>query len=270
MINYLPIMIIYLFCVRIAFGCSNDVQDVLNKHFLNGGFPKGHPNVNISTFVLCKMNGRPMNIVETGTSAWGFDSTRLFDSYVREFGGSVYSVDKRAKAKEKLLAKGLMGNSTHLFVEDSLSFLGGINSRIMASATNSSCKSSKDIDVWFLDSWDVNWHHSYPAAEHGFAEFQIIGNQNILKSNTMIWIDDTPKDIETLVSVQGIGKQKVGEDFLNKEGVMPGKGAFIVRFSKRGKGADSHEGDKRNADNISLKHEFRAIFHEYGIVMTLK
>ena len=68
--------------------------------------------------------GRPARIVETGTSAWGVDSTLLFDSYVRHFGGRFDSVDLRALPSDRL--RPVVGPATHLHVGDSVEFLSGL------------------------------------------------------------------------------------------------------------------------------------------------
>lgn len=41
--------------------------------------------------------GRPSVIVEIGSSAWGTNSSLLFDSYVNSFGGIFQSVDLRVQ-----------------------------------------------------------------------------------------------------------------------------------------------------------------------------
>ena len=87
--------------------------------------------------------GRPARIVETGTSAWGVDSTLLFDSYVRHFGGSFDSVDLRSLPSERL--RPVVGPATRLHVGDSVGFLSGLAEAAEAGP----------VDLFYLDSYDL-------------------------------------------------------------------------------------------------------------------
>ena len=66
-------------------------------------------------------NTKTATDVETGTSAWGTDSTRLWDNYVTHYGGSFHSVDIRSEPARRL--KGQVGKRTRLVTSDSVNFL---------------------------------------------------------------------------------------------------------------------------------------------------
>ena len=67
-------------------------------------------------------NNKPINIFETGSSAkWGTNSSILFDSYVKKFGGSFITVDLRNEANNYL--KKRFSNKSISFVDDSINFI---------------------------------------------------------------------------------------------------------------------------------------------------
>ena len=64
-----------------------------------------HVNYDSMCYVIEALGGRPQTILETGMSAWGTDSTRLFDSYVRSFGGHLWSVDIEPEHVRRLTSR---------------------------------------------------------------------------------------------------------------------------------------------------------------------
>jgi hypothetical protein len=83
-------------------------------------------------------------IVETGTSAYGTDSSRLFATYVKLFGGVFYSVDISSAPAKRL--RHFKNKKSHFFVQDSVDFL--VNFREIT---------NKDvINLVYLDSWEVS------------------------------------------------------------------------------------------------------------------
>src|SRR5437763_717199 len=67
-------------------------DELVCKHFGVRG-ELDHVNFPSLLETLRLLGGRPALIVETGSSAWGTDSSRLFDSYIASFGGNLWSVD---------------------------------------------------------------------------------------------------------------------------------------------------------------------------------
>jgi cephalosporin hydroxylase len=171
------------------------------------------------------MNKKPHVIIETGTSAWGTESTRFWDAYIRKYGGELWGVDIRPEPKTRL--KFQTSPRTHLIVGDSVEFL----------ATTS----VKNPTVVFLDSWDVDWSNPKPAAEHGLREFKSIFPK--LQPGAFIFIDDTPLNLDYITDTS----RARATEYLQDEGVLPGKGAEIVK--------------------ILAKAEIMPIFHRYSIII---
>ena len=85
-----------------------------------------------------------LNIIETGTSAWGTNSTVLFDAYIRKYGGRFWSVDISKSTIER--ARPHVCPSTTLVHDDSVNFL----SRWVAS------NPGIQAHVVYLDSYDMD------------------------------------------------------------------------------------------------------------------
>jgi hypothetical protein len=236
---------IFLLLVVLGRTESRDLDTIFKEHFKDH-----HVNYDIARLVLDELKGKPLHVVETGTSAWGLDSTRLWDTYINSFGGEVYSVDIREEAGLKLIEKGgKLSPHTHLYVGDSVPWLKQIGSTIGRAHEREKEKmtekeAKESIDVWFLDSCDVDWNEPDSAAFHGFAELMAILDPSFkvknlwsdrrghvqpsqahkkqvvaltltdfdphmprayLKPGALIWIDDTPKSLAVWESVQGSG-----------------------------------------------------------------
>ena len=144
-------------------------------HLLRSGNP-GHPNTKAFIKVLQNFDGGALRIVETGTSAWGADSTRLWDEYVRYAGGEVKSVDIRPDPSVEL--RGKLSKNTQLTVGDSIEFLKGLTGK------------PATVDLIYLDSIDVDGGNPEPAENHGEAEFKIA--MTLVRVGGIILIDDTP------------------------------------------------------------------------------
>lgn len=162
------------------------------------------------SLALEMLNQKPAVIVETGSSAWGTNSSLLFDSYVNSFGGSFSSVDIRPEPSMTL--KGLCSARSQFFCDDSVSFL--------KKTVKNECK----IDLVYLDSWDVDWSDPIPSSLHGLHEFLSI--YPLLGPGSLLLIDDTPLDVQIMSRVQ---PSQVGSFVASKEkyGFAPGKGALV-------------------------------------------
>ena len=166
-------------------------------------------HVNYSAFKKIEelMGGKPQKIIETGTSAWGTESTRFWDSYIRKHGGELWSVDIREEPSQRLRHQ--TSNRTHLVVDDSIEFL---NSHEVQGVT-----------LVFLDSWDVDWTNPAPSAEHGYQEF--LACKKNLNPGCLILIDDTPRTLDLIPN----SDKSDAKEFLLQNEVLPGKGAFVSR-----------------------------------------
>ena len=216
---------------------SDSDQVLVNGHFSGGR--QIHINKPAIEFLLQKLNGKSIRIVETGTSAWGFDSTRFWDQYVTIHGDSLVSVDVRKAAGQKLLAKGAIGNRTTLIVDHSVNFL----KKMLAKGG----KNNKGADLYFFDSWDVDWKHPVPSAEHGLLEFQAI--QPYLRKGDMVFVDDTPVNMTLSLFIGMSDIIAVANEFFQMHQQWPGKGAYILK-------------------EISLlQTRFKIIFHYYSVII---
>ena len=118
-------------------------------------------------------------IVETGCSRtkdnYSGDgmSTVLFDEFVNFYDGQVISVD--ISEVNCNLARSLVSDKTEIFCGDSVNFLWNLNP-------------SEDIDLLYLDSFDINFNKPHPAMLHHLKELcAVVGK---LKKDVIIAVDD--------------------------------------------------------------------------------
>lgn len=190
-----------------------------------------HINRQGLTVALKALNGAPARIVETGTSAWGTDSTRLWAAYVSSFGGELWTVDVRPEAKAAL---GDLGPRVHFEVDDSVQFL-----RRFAEA------SSEPIGLAYLDSWDVDWIDPLPSALHGLSEWNALAP--LLAPGSIVVVDDTPADL-SLIPEQF---RSVAQHFEDAHGTLPGKGALIL-------------------EEVRRRSDVEVLYHHYNLVLAIR
>ena len=213
------------------------------KKFLNLGevfsnhFVEDHPCKKSMFDVLKIFNQKQINIVETGSSAWGMNSTSLFDSYVNSFGGNVYSVDIRAKPMLDLEKK--LTKNTQLFCMDSVKFLEKME------------LDNKNQTLFYLDSMDVNWRNPLAAMKHGLNEFKTL--THILNVNDYILIDDTPIDEKQLEIVQGKKIANIFKYLKNQKNITGGKGSLILDYIQK-----------------SRKISYKIINHKYQLLIRVE
>ena len=188
-----------------------------------------HVNREGFDIALAETHGDPKLIVETGTSAWGTDSTRLWDGYVRNFGGEFWSVDLSPAPRKRLRKQ--VCERTHLVVGDSVTFL---DSLVASHAITY-------VDICYLDSWDVDWENPVPSAEHGLREWRAI--EPLMRPGSLLIVDDSPVSAEW---VPQEFRSAVSEDE-NRHGYIPGKGALIEK-------------------ELTKRPHVRKIWHKYNIV----
>jgi hypothetical protein len=207
------------------------VEDLVALHFERWS-QSDHQNRHGLFRALNSLKGKAATIIETGTSAYGTDSSRLFDSYVRSFGGNFYTVDINSYPARQL--KFAKSRRTHCFVMDSVQFLNSF----------SKITSEKSADLIYLDSWDVEWGNPYASAEHGRKE--LVAIRPFLRTGTIIVIDDTPVSMNWIP----VSNQDVASKFKIEFGVLPGKGAFY------------------NQALVGI--DFIIIHHDYNLVICIK
>lgn len=189
------------------------IKDLVEDHFERNSEP-AHPCKETLQLALSMLNESPAIIVETGSSAWGANSSLLFDSYVNSFGGSFASVDIRSEPMFTLQSK--CSSKSRFYCDDSVSFLQNLVSH------------SAKFDLVYLDSWDVDWLDPLPAAMHGFNEFMTV--LPVLLEGGMLLVDDTPKNIDMLKLVQSDPDHKKFSRFYEIYGFPPGKGGLIKNY----------------------------------------
>lgn len=159
-----------------------------------------------------RLQEEPSVILETGMSAWGCRSSELFDDYVSCFGGAFSTVDIRARPLLEL--RDIVGSRTELTCDDSVRFL----ERWVRS------NPGRQVDLVYLDSFDLDPRSPYPAAVHGVREFLAV--RPALGEGSLLLVDDTPIDTAACPPEW----RDDAAAFLEHEGQMPGKGMVIVPY----------------------------------------
>jgi hypothetical protein len=193
---------------------GGSLQEIVDDHFVRHSSPD-HVNRKSLTDTLTLLGGRPAHILETGSSAWGTNSSRLFDSYVRRFGGSLTTIDIRADAAHDL--RGDVSPTTEMIVADSVRALQWIAGR----------PNYPKFDLVYLDSFDLDVGDPIPSMVHGLAEFLRL--DPLIKPGTLVLIDDTPVDDAAWRRVAGSDASGVERE----TGIGPvtsGKGALVVKL----------------------------------------
>lgn len=182
-----------------------ELDKLLDHHFARYS-QVDHVNRVGLTVALRQMRNEPALILETGSSAWGTDSSKLFDSYVHKFGGYFHTVDIRPEAASELSKR--IGKNSFTHVGDSVEFLQSFE--LPAEFDR--------VSLVYLDSWDLDLQEPAPAMKHGLDEFFAL--QSLLGPGSLVVVDDTPID-PTLLGTQGV-------EYWHRNGVIPGKGARIL------------------------------------------
>ena len=195
---------------------------LVSAHLIRSGSPL-HPNKAIFITALAEFKNSPLQILETGTSAWGADSTRLWDEYVRTSGGQVQTVDIRKEPSEELAAQ--VSSHTKFTISDSVEFLSNLASQNFTA------------DLIYLDSYDVDWANPTPAEIHGEKEFAIA--KKLIRVGGIILIDDTPT-----------------QDFAKRMGLNIAAPTIDQPLTIRGKGALALLAIKGDSNFSILSHQY--------------
>lgn len=191
-----------------------NVSALIEHHFNTSSIPN-HLNRPSLQRALSLLDGKPARILETGSSAWGANSSRLFDRYVRSFGGEFVTIDIRAAASRAL--KPDVSPKTELIVGDSIRVLQSLIDR-----------GDKPYDFIYLDSFDLDQDNPLRAMLHGMGEFLLL--PQLTKVGTIVVIDDTPANWEEFIKAGA----HPGQDFASPFGdLVPGKGSLVRRFLDR-------------------------------------
>ena len=186
--------------------------DALLDHHFATWSTSDHINKQSMADTLRRLGGRPATIVETGSSAWGANSSQLFDSYVTSFGGTFESVDLRMGPMREL--RPVVSPRTTLATGDSVRLLErwvGLHPGVK-------------VDLVYLDSWDLDAADPVPSAVHGLKELMAI--RPALRDGSLVLVDDTPSDLSLYAEAQ----RATATSFFTRHGALPGKGMFIGGF----------------------------------------
>ena len=149
----------------------------------------------IITSKLEELN-RPVTIIETGCSryvdSWEGDgnSTVIWDNFVSNFGGEVYSVD--IDPNHTVYAKALVSDKTTIVTSDSVQWLKGL---------------SLNADLLYLDSYDIDWNNPEPSMRHH--ENELMASMHILRPGSIVAVDD---------NLENVGKGYIVEQIANHLG----------------------------------------------------
>lgn len=154
---------------------------------------------------LFSIKDKNFQIIETGTvrnpNNWkDGNSGFIFAELVRMFGGYVRSVDIDKTAVES--ANGFIPRSYfESFCSDSLIWLKSLDNK-------------EDIDLFYLDSYDVKWLNDTASATHHLEEFKII---EPYLQNCIVAIDDNAY----LENGKRTGKGRAIFEYLENKGINP-------------------------------------------------
>ena len=195
----------------------NNVEEIVNTHFKELNEPN-HPCKESLLMTLTHLDSTTENIIiiETGSSAWGTNSSILFDKYItyRNTKNSLLNkfltCDIRINPLLSLINK--VSPSTTLFCNDSVLFLSEISNKYV---------DSNHSFLIYLDSYDLEYDNPNPSGLHGFKEFLSI--LPLLKKGTILLIDDSPLNIDFCPEYA----KTTSRNYFEKYGIYPGKGMFI-------------------------------------------
>ena len=204
-------------------------DELVDHHFETWSDPS-HINFSSLQETLRLLGERPSLILETGTSAWGTDSSRLFDAYVTAFGGEFRTVDIRVEPVVRL--RHSLSERSRLSCDDSVRFL----KRWVEE------NPGRRVDLVYLDSWDLDVATPIPAANHGLSEFFAVAPA--LGEGSLLLIDDTPAEPGWFP----IELRDAAQDFESRFGLVPGKGMLVDRYLQG------------RADVTKVHHRYQALY----------
>jgi hypothetical protein len=147
------------------------------------------------------------NIVETGTlripGNWmDGQSARLFTEFVDLYDGQVRSVDIDSVACESA-RNSISSANFSVAHSDSVTWL-------------QQQTDLDQVDLFYLDSYDVDWNNDTDSANHHLKEFQVI--EPFIRPGTVVAIDDNSRWV---ASNKRTGKGRVVVEYLESQGQVP-------------------------------------------------
>lgn len=147
------------------------------------------------------------SIVETGTlrnpGQWkDGQSAKLFTEFVSHYGGRARSVDIDAKACDTA-RQHLASAMFEVHCADSVTWLA-------------QQQDLDQVDLYYLDSWDVKWENDHDSAQHHLREFRAIAPY--FKPGVMVAIDDNSRFAHNGART---GKGRCIVEYLDSQGIQP-------------------------------------------------
>jgi len=157
--------------------------------------------------LLLNQKSTDFNIIETGTlrtpNNWtDGQSAALFTRFVEYHGGQMRSVDIDPVACD--IAQGFISSKQFTVTcSDSMEWL----------------KQQTDldqVDLFYLDSYDVDWNNDTDSANHHLKEFKVI--EPFIRSGTVVAIDDNSRWVHNNCRT---GKGRAVVEYLESQGQVP-------------------------------------------------
>ena len=113
-----------LFSYKRKLNKVENVDELINLHF-NFYSSFKHINYEMFKFLFSNFDNKPLNILETGSSAYGIKSSYLFLNYVKKFGGKFTTVDLNPDIRNEFLS--FLNENIEFVVSDSVEYLSSMN-----------------------------------------------------------------------------------------------------------------------------------------------
>jgi hypothetical protein len=156
----------------------------------------------------------PINIIETGASQHWMDGMLglMLARISQRTGGKMWMVDIDPNSiKNSIEIFALHGiTCVEFVVEDSVTFLQSF---------------AEDVHIVHLDSWDLNLKDPFPAAFHGWREFDSIKDK--VSNDTIVIIDDNYVHGTWVEWNYFSNGQIIDKEFINIEYPFVGKGVHV-------------------------------------------
>lgn len=177
------------------------------KRGLQPGFGQRIEGFRLMFDCLLQQDRSRYNIVETGTCRdpgnWkDGQSAVVFTAFVDLMQGSVRSVDINPEACVRARAH-IESQRFAVYCSDSVAWLR-------------QQPDLNEVDLFYLDSWDVRWQDDTASAEHHLQEFLVI--EPCLRSGAVVAIDDNARFLD---SGRRTGKGRRIVEYLESKDIQP-------------------------------------------------
>jgi hypothetical protein len=157
--------------------------------------------------LLLNQKSKDFNIIETGTlrtpNNWtDGQSAALFTRFVEQHGGQMRSVDIDFRACDTA-QKFIASEQFAVTCSDSVAWL-------------EQQTDLDQVDLFYLDSYDVDWHNDTDSANHHLKEFLAI--ESFIRPGTVVALDDNSR---WTASNQRTGKGRAVVEYLETQGQLP-------------------------------------------------